>query len=461
MNAFSRTAAAAVLAASLFGYLYFVESKKEPKTGEAEAPTREKVFTGFDKLKVRSFTLRKADGSSVHAEKRGDAWMLTAPIEIAADPGEIGMLLDALQSLETDDVIGDASNDLAAYGFAPAKASVSVVADGAPRPFEFELGDTVPASSSLFARIPGQRRLLTVSSMVENSLTKSAFDLRDRNLLRVRKDDVERVEVSEKGRASFRLVHGAPGEDEWKIESPLATRAARWTVDSFLGLIENLRMESIVTEKATPKDLASAGLGAGARRVTLGLEGGRTVSLEIGGRTAESRDYAREGSSALVATIAQALADDLDKGLRNLRATRLLDVAAYEVNGLTVTAGAATRVFAKSTSKGKDGMDVVLWKGTAPAKDAPADKVSEALFAVGGIDAAEFIDAPKAPATYGLDAPALRVALRFDGDKKEDWFEVAVKGNDAFARRRDDAAILKLDKTKAESLIRSFTALGS
>lgn len=461
MSAFSRTAGAAALAAALFGYIYFVESKKEPKTGEADAPTREKVFTGFDKLKVRSLTLKKADGSLVRAEKRGDTWMLTAPAEIAADPGEIGMLLDSLQSLETEDVIADASNDLAAYGFAPAKASISVVADGTPRPFEFELGDTVPASSSLFARIPGQRRLLTVSSMVENSLTKSAFDLRDRNLLHIRKDDILTVEVAEKGKVSFRVAHGGPGEDEWKVEFPVQTRAARWTVDSFLSLMENLKMESLVTEAATSKDLASSGLGAGARRVTLGLKGGRTASLEIGGKGADAKYYAREASSTTIATIAQALADDLDKGLKNLRAARLLDVAAYEVNGLTVSGGGSTRVFAKSTSKGKDGMDVVLWKGTAPAKDAPADKVSEALFAVGGIDAAEFIDAPKPLAAYGLDAPALRVALRFEGDKKEDWFEVAVKGDAGFARRRDDTAVLKLDKAKTEALVRSFTVLGS
>lgn len=461
MSAFSRTAGAAVLAASLFGYIYFVESKKEPKRGEPDAPAREKVFTGFDKLKVRSFTLKKADGSLVQAEKRGDAWMLTAPFEGAADSGEIGMLLDALQSLESDDVVNDASNDLASYGFAPAKVAVSVVADGAARPFEFELGDAVPASSSLFARVPGQRRLLTVSTMVENSLTKSAFDLRDRNLLHVRKDDIQAIEVAEKGKVSFRLVHGAAGEDEWKVEFPLQTRAARWTVDSFLSLMENLKMETLVTEKAAATDLAKSGLGAGARRVTLGLKGGRTVTLEVGGKTADSKYYAREASSSVIATIAQALADDLDKGLKNLRATRLLDVAAYEVNGLTVTAGGSSRTFAKLTAKAKDGMDLVLWKGTTPAKDAPADKVSDALFSVGGLDAAEFIDAPKALATYGLDAPALRVSLRFDGDKKEDWFEVAVKGDAAFARRRDDAAVLKLDKAKTEALIKSFSSLGS
>ena len=94
-------------------------------------------------------------------------------------------------------------------------------------------------------------------------------------------------------------------------------------------------------------------------------------------------------------------------------------------------------------------------------KNVTQEKASDAFFAIGGLDAAEFVDAPKALSTYGLDAPALRVALRFEGDKNEDWFEVAVKGDAAFARRRDDAAVLKLDKAKTEALIKNFTALGS
>jgi hypothetical protein len=102
-----------------------------------------------------------------------------------------------------------------------------------------------------------------------------------------------------------------------------------------------------------------------------------------------------------------------------------------------------------------------VWKSTTPGKDAGQDKGSDALFAIGGLEASEFIDAPKPLPSYGLDAPALRVTLRFEGGKKEDWFEVALKDDAAYARRRDDTAILKLDKAKTEALIKSFVELGS
>ena len=462
MNSFGRTAAAVVIAAGLFGYIYLVESRKEPEKSNAESSdvSHEKVFPGLDKLKVRSVTLKKRGGETVHVEKNAEGWALVSPQEGPADAGEIGTLLDALQSLETEEIVTESAADMAPFGLAEPKVAVSVVAEGAAKPFEFELGDAVPAGSGLFARIPGRPRLFTVSSTLENTLGKSAFDLRERALVNVKKDAIQSVEATDKGRRAFKLVHGAKGEDDWRIEAPISTRAARWTVESFLGLVENLRMESIATEAATPQDLAKYGLGPTARRLDLGLAESKSLTLEIGGKNSEGKYYAREASSKLVATINSGLVDDLDKGLANLRATRLLDVAAYEVSGFDVIFGGATRAFTKATTKGKDGVDLIEWKAAAPFKSATQEKASDALFAVGGLDAAAFIDDPKALSTYGLDAPALRVVLRFDGGKKEDWFEVAVKGDEAFARRRDDGSVLKLDKAKTEALIKSFTTLG-
>lgn len=463
MNAFGRTALTLAIAASLGGYLYFVESKKEPKTDAADGTTakKEKVFTGFDKLKVKSITLKKRNGEVIEAEKNGETWELVSPRAVPADASSMGVLLDALQDLQTEDVVSESATDLAPFGLAEPKVAVSAVVEGATKPFEFELGDSVPAGSGLFARVPGKPRLFTVSSTLENSLDKSAFDLRDRSLIKMKKDDLKWFEALEKGKSVFRLARGEKGEDEWKVEKPLLTRAARWTVEGFLSSLENLRMESIPTEQATAKDLAGYGLGGAARRVVLGFDGGKSLALEIGKKAAEGTYYAREASSPVVATINASVVSDLDKGLKNFRAGRLMEIASYEVTGFDATAGAVSRTFTKSTTKGKDGIDNIVWKSTAPVKDATQDDASAAFFAAGGLEVADFIDAPKPPAAYGLDAPALKVVLRFDGDKKEDWFEVSVKGEEAYGRRRGDNAVLKLDKAKTEELIKSFTKLGA
>jgi hypothetical protein len=167
--------------------------------------------------------------------------------------------------------------------------------------------------------------------------------------------------------------------------------------------------------------------------------------------------YARAAQSGLVAVVPATLADDLAKGMGELRAKRLLEVATYETEGFDVLSSGATKSYAKTTTKDKDGLDKTQWKRTAPdAKELDTTKVEDALFKMGGVDVAEFVDAAKAPADYGLDVPLLKVTLKAKG---ESWIELGRKDDAFFARRNGDDAILKLDKSKAEELLKAFSEL--
>ena len=101
------------------------------------------------------------------------------------------------------------------------------------------------------------------------------------------------------------------------------------------------------------------------------------------------------------------------------------------------------------------------WKRTAPdVKDLDTNKVQDTLFSVGGLEVQGFVDTPGAPAAYGLDAPALKVSLKYDDAKKPvAWFEVGQKDGSWYARRVDDTAVLKLDAAKAAELVKGFVEL--
>ena len=108
-----------------------------------------------------------------------------------------------------------------------------------------------------------------------------------------------------------------------------------------------------------------------------------------------------------------------------------------------MVAAGATKTYAKSTTKDKDGLDKTQWKRTAPdAKDLDTTKVEDALFKMGGVEVAEFVDAPKAAPDYGLDAPVLKVTVKAKG---ESWIELGKKDGAFYARRNGDSAMLKLD----------------
>jgi hypothetical protein len=451
---FWKTYVAAAVAAALVGYALLVERKREDKP--AEKP-KEKVFT-LDKSKVEALELAHAGGEDVKVVKEGGAWRLAAPMEAPADAGEVDSVVSSLESLEIQDVVAENPADVTEFGLSSPKTKVSVRLQGASEPAKLLVGDKTPDGGALYAKTAARPRVFTIPGFLETTFGKKAFDLRDRDLLHVKRDAVKTVEVTGP-EASYTLVRDDRGE--WSFTKPVRTRAGRWSVDGLLGTVEGLRFDTVAKEKATPADLKTFGLAAPARTVTLGLGDGGTKTLEIGGKAGgkdEKKYYAREARSPLVAVIPGTLVDDLGKGMGELRAKRLLDVATYEVQGIEVTQGSAKKTYARSSSKDKEGVDSYKWKRTAPdSKDLDTNTVQDALYLLSGAEAQQFVDAPKDPAAYGLDQPVLKVSLTYEaGSRPPVWFELGRKEGAVYARRADDAAILKLDTAKGEEIIKSF-----
>ena len=448
---FLATYVAVAVLAALGAYIYFVESKREDKPEKVKA----KVFA-LDKTKVEGLGLSAAGQEEVQLtrdEKGG--WRMTAPVAVAADAGEADALVSSLEGLEMDEVVAEAPSDLAEYGLAAPRSTVRVRLRGTAEPLVLLVGDKTPDGSAVYARVPTAPRVFTVPAYVEASFTKKPFDLRDRSVLHLQRDAVQSLDI--KGpEGAYALAKDEKGE--WAIIRPLQTRAGRWSVDALVGALENLRMEAVAAEAAI--DLRPFGLVPPRRTVAIGLAGGATRTLEVGNSPSEGRHHVHVAGSPLVAIVPGAVVGDLAKGMGELRAKRLLEASTNEVDGLDIEAGGIKRVHARTSSKDEQGTDVHKWKRTAPdAKDLDTNKVQDALFAVGGLEVLEFIDAPGGPGVYGLDAPALRVTLRHAGGKPPSWFELGTKAGAYYARREGDAAVMKLDPVKAAELVKAFAEL--
>jgi Domain of unknown function (DUF4340) len=445
---FVRTLAVLVVALGLGGYLFFYESKQEPKPDKV----KEKVVA-LEKAKVKELDLASLEGA--HLVKEGAAWRLSAPLAAPADATVVDGLLTSLEGLEVEEVVGESVTDLAQYGLAQPRVKVTATLEGA-QPVVLLVGDKTPDGANVYAKTGASARVFTVAGHATGAFEQKPFDLRDRDVLHLRRDDVRAFEVTGPEGTYALASDGA----SWSIVRPLATRAGRWPVDGLLGALEGLRMESVAAEQAA--DLKAYGLDPPARTVKLTLQDGSSRTLELGSSAVgDKRYHARDASTRQVVVVPGAIVDDLAKGLGELRAKRLYEVATYEVASIETEASGVKRAYQRSSQRGSDGVDVYKWKRTAPdVKDLDTNKVQDTLFSVGGLEVQGFVDTPGAPATYGLDAPALRVSLKYDDAKKPvAWFEVAQKDGAWYARRVDDTAVLKLDAAKAAELVKGFVEL--
>jgi hypothetical protein len=437
------------VALGLGAYLYFYESKQEPKPDKV----KEKVFT-LEKAKVKELDLASLAGA--HLVKEGDAWRLTAPQAAPADGTVVDGLLTSLQGVELEEVVSEDATDLAQYGLAAPRVTVTAVLEGGAPPQTLLLGDKTPDGANVYAKTGASPRVFTVAGHATGAFEQKPFELRDRDVLHVKRDEVRSLEITGP-EGAYALAGDGAG---WTIVRPLATRAGRWPVDGLVGALEGLRMESIAAEEA--KNLKEYGLDPPVRTVKLTLQDGSSRTLELGSpAVGDKRFHAREASTRQVVVVPGAIVDDLAKGLSELRAKRLYEVATYEVASIETEAAGVKRAYQRSSQRGADGVDVYKWKRTAPdAKDLDTNRVQDTLFAVGGLEVQGFVDAPGAPAGYGLDAPALKVSLKYDdAQKPAAWFELGQKDGAWYARRVDDAAVLKLDPAKAAELVKSFVEL--
>ncbi len=475
MKEFWKTGLALLVLAGVGAYIWFVEAKRDPKP-EGE---REKVTVAtLDKAKAKELTLGGTAGERIELVKEAAGWTVKAPFVAPADGSAVDSILTSLEKLEADEVVAEQAGDLAQYGLAPPARTVGALVEGAKEPLVVLFGAKSPDGSSVYAKTSAGAKVYLVPAWVEGTFDKKPFDLRDRDLLHVKRDDVRQLEVTgpEGGYSLARTDAG-----EWAITKPFATRAGRWSVDGLLGTIENLRMESVAADGALePKQLAQYGLDKPARSVTLVTKDGQTRTLEIGSGIVEpaatptpapspavkgakpeppkpTKYHVRPRGGTLVAVVPATLADDLAKGLGELRAKRLLEVATYETEGFEAVAAGAKKVYVKTTAKDKDGFDKSQWKRSAPdAKDLDTTKVEDALFKLGGVEVSEFVDEPKPPASYGLDAPVLKVTVKAKGDS---WIELGRKDGVYYGRRSNDASVLKLDAAKAAELLKAFSEL--
>jgi len=462
MKAFWKTYVALAVLAALVAYALLVEKKHAPSVaGEPPPKKHEKVFADLARDKVRELTLTPAGGDAIRLVKESGAWRMTAPQAVAAASSEVDALLSSLESLEIDAKVPEPAAELSAYGLVAPSLTVGVLAEGASEPLKLALGDEVPGQTQRFAKLATSASVFTVPSSTKTTFEKKPFDLRDRDLLHVRRDAVKAVEViGPEGNYSV-----AKGErDNWTLTQPVATAADRWGVDRLLGSLESLRMESVATEAA--KDLKPFGLVKPARAVTLVLKDGNKKVLEIGSAAPDDKLYAREAGSPLVAVVAKTLVEDLKKGVSSLRAKRLIELSVYDVDSFDTETNGAKKSYARTSAKEKDGMEVFKWRRTAPnAQDLDTNRVQDALFKIGGVEATEFIDKPQSLAAYGLDQPALRITLRLaksnTGAASSTWLELGQKAGVSYARRPDDASVLRIDSAKADELLKAFLGLDS
>jgi hypothetical protein len=425
-----------VVAAGLGGFLYY-DSKREP----ADDKKQEKVYPGLTADKIERVAVKSAAGEETSVERQGTAWQVTQPAATAADEAELSGITTNLASLEVQSLIDEQPADLKQYGLDPARIEVTFTFAGKEQ--KLLLGKKTPTGSDLYARTPDKPRVFLVSAYIESTFNKSSFELRDKTILKIDREKVDRVEIETADRT---VKVGKQGAD-WRIVSPVDARADFGAVEGIVGRLNTTPMKSIAAADAA--DLKEYGLDKPAATVRVS-SGSSQAGLAVGKSAGDGVVYAKDLSRPMVFTIESALLDELKKPVDDFRVKDLFDSRSFNTTRVEIVRNGQTITLEKTKDKDE-------WKQIAPAaKAADTAKVNALLTALSSTRATSFAEKN---AGTGLETPEVTVTIAFEDGAKHEKVAFGRKGTDAFARRDGDAAAAKIDTTALDGIIKAIDAL--
>lgn len=446
MRGLKSTLALIVVLAGLGAYIYFVDNQRPASTSGAAgttAETREKVFNvEADKVEEVRVT---ADKETTLLKKTEGTWRIVEPAQVDADQTEASGLTTSLTGIEMGRVVEENAADLARYGLADPKIKIAFKAQGGGGG-EIYLGDKTATTTDMYAVKAGETRVFLVPSFQENSFNKKPFDLRDKRILTIKRDDIDLLDVT--GASTYQLARSGT---EWSVKQPVQARGDYSAIEGLLTRLTTANMTKLVESGAPGSQLAPGvltkyGLDKPQATVTVGA-GSARATLAIG-KEEEGAVYARDVSRPMVFTLDPAIVTDLKKPADDYRNKGLFEARPFNLARVRITRGTDTYEFEKVTGAAGASDKWQRKINGGAAADVDTAKMDDFLAKLTNLRAESFVAA-------GPAQPELVIATSHDEGKFE-RVRFGKAGADVVAARDGEPGAGKVDATNYGDTIKAL-----
>lgn len=296
---------------------------------------RDKQALALDEAAVQRLDVVKPKGQGWSAE-RGEgpnAWKLVKPREMEADGAGLTNILGQVKGERATAYLADSPEERKKAGLdAPAVDVTVTMKDG--KTVRIRLAKVSREGVDKIFALREDEQGAVLAEMPASTLTaldKSADELRDKAVLKFKREDVAEIQFKPAGGGAPIVVKkdppkpvedgGTPAGETWTVTTPEQGPAKMWKVSSMLWTLSSLQAGAFGEEK--PKSWAKYGIDDQARQVVLnGADGKMLGQLWIGGEVKGkantihvrgSRDHVLEMDSSRLADLPGTVDDVLDR----------------------------------------------------------------------------------------------------------------------------------------------------
>ena len=288
---------------------------------------RDKKLTDLTTAQVTRALLKTAVGE-MELEKKADHWEIVKPLRARGDNQKIGDLLAQITTSRIEQFVAEDRGDLRPYGLAEPRGSITLFTadDKSAGPTESSRGGQgqmlqiggVPenAKDQVYVRFTARNAVYTLPKKIEEVLATKPSDLRDRHLVRIDTNILDRITIDSAGKG--KTVLARQGES-WTIASRNNQPANSGEVNRLLDLLKNEQVTKFVEDVAS--DLPKYGLDKPQLQLTLSsFASENTAETAAGehpfatiafGKTDGDNVYARLGDEPFVVAVRRSLLDNI------------------------------------------------------------------------------------------------------------------------------------------------------
>ncbi|MGY2726547.1 DUF4340 domain-containing protein [Thermostichus sp. OS-CIW-26] len=378
-------------------------------------------------------------------EEEGSHWRIVSPIQSAALDFPIEQLLNTFSRL-TPQITLEGVTDLAAFGLDQPRHQIALFPKEGD-PYRLAIGNDNFDGSGFYAQPEGGQVVL-LSSAQKGSLLPSLLALRDKTLLRFDTAEVKALQVQlaeaepEVVRLQLQDVRASGAEHfTWQIVQPRELPADDLNVDRLLNTLS--RLQAVEFPAETKDELAPYGLEQPSARLTVELEGGKTLNVALGSEK-DGQVYVITSEHPAVATLLTSTADILRSDLEELRDHRIARLNANQVGQVTLESqGEKVTLTPRPSEKGSLEL---RWEN--PEQPGQPVDLGSLFSSLNAARAKEFVEQADAEAQRVLSDPDLRLTFEPKPDAEQDplTLTLAASGLRAYVQssRQPDIAVIEL-----------------
>jgi hypothetical protein len=175
---------------------------------------RDRRLSDLTADRIDRFVLRLGTGE-IEVVRTANGWQIVRPLKAPADAWKVKAFLDPLLGMNILDFVADDSDDLSAYGLAAPRAELILYPEGEKRAQAVRIGagaKSEAGAQALIAQFTARDSVYHLPARTWELLQTTPDALRDRALLPLNLDTVDRIRVREGGDA----IELARAGDAWR-----------------------------------------------------------------------------------------------------------------------------------------------------------------------------------------------------------------------------------------------------